>query len=296
MAGEKDVLATGAKGLEQLAKGSGRAVLSSSTGEQSSYIRKDGKMSVFTYHLLEALTGHAQPEEGANDVLVSDVMGHVSRHVPRSVEEDWQEEQVPDYQVSGNFPVALLLGGEPWSKGEIAPSPLEISQPVETGERPSIDSGGGAVTGGDVNVGEHGEFVGRDKTVGGDEIKVGDISGSTGVAIGRGASAEVEIGAGVDIDEITKKFEEILQTIESRPEDPDVDKDELTETVQKIQAEATKGEVANPNKVERWLRNLVQMGPDIFEVVFATLTSPAAGIAAVIRSVAEKVKAEAGQT
>jgi uncharacterized caspase-like protein len=111
------------KGIEELAKGSGRAVLCSSTGEQSSYVRRDRKMSIFTYHLIEALTGHAQPQEGATEVLVSDVMGHVTRRVPASARD--QGEQMPDYQVSGNFPVALLLGGKGLSKGQPAPDPLE---------------------------------------------------------------------------------------------------------------------------------------------------------------------------
>jgi uncharacterized caspase-like protein len=114
----------GEKGLQALAQGRGCAVLSSSTGEQSAYIRRDRKMSIFTYHLIEALTGHAQPQEGATEVLVSDVMGHVSRRVPPSARAEWNEEQTPDYQVNGNFPIALLLGGKGLGKGEPAPDPL----------------------------------------------------------------------------------------------------------------------------------------------------------------------------
>ncbi len=34
-------------------------------------------MSIFTYHLVEALTGHAQPQEGAKEVLVSDVSNRI---------------------------------------------------------------------------------------------------------------------------------------------------------------------------------------------------------------------------
>ena len=127
MEGEKAVGpgAKGVKGWETLSQGTGRAVLSSSTGEQSSYVRRDGKMSIFTYHLIEALTGHAQPQEGATEVLVSDVMGYVWRHVPQSAKADWDRKQTPDYQVSGNFPIALLLGGKGLSKDQPAPDPLE---------------------------------------------------------------------------------------------------------------------------------------------------------------------------
>jgi len=118
--------AKGAKGLETLALGTGRAVLSSSSGEQSSYLRRDGEMSIFTYHLIEALTGHAQPQQGATEVLISDVMGHVWRRVPESAKTDWDREQTPGYQISGNFPIALLLGGKGLSEGQPAPDPLEL--------------------------------------------------------------------------------------------------------------------------------------------------------------------------
>jgi len=117
--------AQGAKGMAALAQGQGRAVLSSSSGTQRSYLRKDGKMSIFTYHLIEALTGHAQPQGGATQVLVSDVMSHVWRRVPQSARADRNAEQTPDYQVSGNFPIALLLGGKGLHPGQPAPDPLE---------------------------------------------------------------------------------------------------------------------------------------------------------------------------
>jgi hypothetical protein len=265
-------------------------------------MRKDGKMSIFTYHLIEALTGHAQPKEGATDVLVSDVMGHVYRRVPQSAQADWSVEQTPDYQVSGNFPVALLLGGKGLSKGQAAPDPLEgITEEASMSRK--IDTGGGAYIGGNVNT-SGGEFVGRDKIVhgdevrgdkvGGDKITVGDISGSSGVAIGRGAQATVKQGLGGD--EIARLFEAVYQQIEARPEDPDVDKEELTETVQKVQEETAKGEEANPKKVERWLSNLAEMAPDILDVTVACLTNPAAGIATVIQKVAGRAREEARQT
>jgi uncharacterized caspase-like protein len=157
----------GAKGLESLARGQGRAVLSSSSGEQRSYLRRDRKMSIFTYHLIEALTGHAGPQAGASEVLVSDVMSHVTRRVPQSARADWGADQEPDFRVSGNFPVALLLGGKGLSQGASPPDPLE----VPTGERGAgvvyhINTGGGAYIGGNATVGR--DFIGRDQTKYGD--------------------------------------------------------------------------------------------------------------------------------
>ena len=166
------------KGLEGLALGSGRAVLSSSKGEQSSYVRRDEKMSIFTYHLIEALTGHAEPADGAKEVLVSDVMGYVTRHVDDSAQKEYGKAQTPDFQVSGNFAVALLLGGKGLTKGTPAPDPLVPMRSTRR-SKDGVNTGGGAYVGRSVKIGK-GDFVGRD------QIKTGNISGS-GIAIGRGA-------------------------------------------------------------------------------------------------------------
>ncbi|MDL1863232.1 caspase family protein, partial [Betaproteobacteria bacterium PRO7] len=153
-----------ARSVVALMRGQGRAVLSSSTAAESSYVRSDRRMSIFTYHLVESLTGHAQPE-GATDVLVSDVMSYVSRQVPRSAREEYNVSQTPVYQVSGeNFPVALLMGGRGISKGRPLPDPF-----VAPAAGPTVNTGGGAYVGGnitaagDVNLGA--------KSVGGDEIR-----------------------------------------------------------------------------------------------------------------------------
>jgi len=161
--------AAGAKGLESLQQGAGRAILSSSQGHQPSYIRQDRQMSIFTYHLIEALTGHAQPRpegaQGATEVLVSDIMSHVYRRVPTSAQTDWNAEQTPDYQISGNFPVALLLGGKGLSKGQPAPDPLTppAAAPVT---QSATNTGSGAIAQGPgaVAAGERGVASGRDIT------------------------------------------------------------------------------------------------------------------------------------
>ena len=142
MKGEPCAVAPDAKGLEKLQRGRGRAALSSCLGSQKSYVRRDGAMSVFTYHLIEALTGHAEPREGASEVLVSDITQYVWRHVPETVKADWggSVEQTPYPLVSGEFPVAMLLGGDGWSKGMTAPDPLEdVRTSLGTGNSVNAD-------------------------------------------------------------------------------------------------------------------------------------------------------------
>jgi len=111
-------------GVGLLAEGDGRAVLSSSRGSQRSFIRRDGQMSVFTYHLVEALTGHAGRPAWPN-VTVTEVMEYVGRTVPATAQSEHSAEQEPVFRYSGTaFPVALVLGGKGVEKGVEAPDPL----------------------------------------------------------------------------------------------------------------------------------------------------------------------------
>ena len=165
------------------------------------------------------------------------------------------------------------------------------------GEGIRIDTGGGPSYVGDVSV-EGGDFVGGKKVILGDEVRgdktggdqytTGDVTDST-VAAGRGARAS----QGLQAEDLAALFGQVYRQIEARPEDPDVDKEELVETVQKVEEEAARGAEANPNKVERWLRFLGDMAPDILEVTVACLTNPLAGVGTTLRKIAERARAEA---
>ena len=136
-----------------------------------------------------------------------------------------------------------------------------------------------------------GDKVGGDK-VDGDKIEVGDISGSSGIAIGRNASSVVT--QGISGEELAAVFAAARQEIADRPVDPDIDKEELEEAVAKIETEADKGEEANESKLERWIRNLANMAPDIVDVMAASLAGPVAGGTMVLKKIINKVKAEQG--
>ncbi len=121
---------------------------------------------------------------------------------------------------------------------------------------------------------------------GGNNINIG--GGVSGSNILVGNNNKVSQSVGMQADELAKLFQGGYEKIEKRKEDPEVEKEEIAQTVQRIEQETAKGEEANPGKVERWLSTLNNMAPDIGEVVISCLTSPAAGIATVIRKIAEK--------
>ena len=181
-----------AKDISVLAESSGRAVLNSSQGNQKSYMRIDGQMSIFTYHLIEALTGHAQPEDGASEVLVSDVLSYVHRKVPQTASAVGAIQQ-PNARLDGVFPVAMLLGGKGLAKGMDAPDPLDDIKPLPASTQINNSGSGAIATDGGVAAGERGVAVG------------GNVSGSTFVT-GDGAtidnrkqSTKIDTGGGAYI-------------------------------------------------------------------------------------------------
>jgi hypothetical protein len=91
---------------------SGRAVFSSSSGVQKSWIRPGGSLSIFTGHLLEALQG-AGSRNNDTEVRVSDLMNYLARTVPESAMRMYGAEQIPFFDTATeDFPVALLRGGK----------------------------------------------------------------------------------------------------------------------------------------------------------------------------------------
>ena len=70
------------------------------------------------------------------------------------------------------------------------------------------------------------------------------------------------------------------------------EKQELKDTVKKIEEEVKKGEEAKPEKVERWLKFVAGMSNDILQVTAATLTNPVAGVAKAVQLIAQKAQQE----
>ncbi|MGB2774557.1 MAG: caspase family protein [Anaerolineae bacterium] len=126
------------KGLvEELKQGAGRAVFSSSTGSQQSWVRPDGSLSLYTYHLIEALRG-AGNQPGDTTVRVSNLMSHLGKAVPESASALCQAEQTPFFDTATeDFAVALLLGGKGLGGAGFAPA-----QGAAAVHKPSIDASG----------------------------------------------------------------------------------------------------------------------------------------------------------
>ena len=98
--------------IDALKQGEGRAVFTSSRGNQSSWVRPDDILSVYTYHLIEALKGGAN-QPGDRLVTISNVMTHLGKTVSESARNLCHAEQTPFFDAATeDFPVAMLRGGK----------------------------------------------------------------------------------------------------------------------------------------------------------------------------------------
>ncbi len=137
--------------IDKLKQGRGRAVFTSSTGKQKSWIRPDDTMSIYTFHFLEALQG-AGNQPGDKVVTVSDLMKYVGKTVPDSAKQFHQKEQTPFFDfATEDFPVALLHGGkgmpqQGWDevKSEAQEKISQIGNISEAGNQSPITVGDGS--------------------------------------------------------------------------------------------------------------------------------------------------------
>ena len=123
-------------------------------------------------------------------------------------------------------------------------------------------------------------------------ISSGNVS-SGGIFFQGGRHKNVSINqfTGLASDEVAALFSNLYKHIEARPPDPNVDKEEIAEIVQKIQEEASKGEKeANETKLTRWMDTLNKMAPDVIDVVLASLGGPVSGITAVLKKIADRAR------
>jgi hypothetical protein len=119
----------------------------------------------------------------------------------------------------------------------------------------------------------------------------GKVSHGGIAVLGPDAKVTIHQETGIQAAEMTAMFEAVFKKIESLPVNPDVDKEEVVETVQKIQEETKKEDQANPNKLERWISSIAKMartsGCD-----GSSLAGPVSGFTAVFKKIVDKVKQE----
>lgn len=231
----------GAKDARLLADGYGRAILNSSTGLESSYIRRDGAMSIFTYHLIEALTGHAPHAEDDKTVLVTDVMSYVTRKVAETARDEGRQ-QTPVMKTTGVFPIALLLGG----RGTKGIGTLPVPQTPPPNPTMPFNQQGQTVYGNQVNIG-HDAHIGQ----------IGDVINTSGGDYVRGNKHVVQ---GVSEADLQRLFAPLIQAV-MRVLVSAEDKQGALDKIQTLQTEVGKGEQADAARIMLLTQDVAASAP-----------------------------------
>ncbi len=129
----------------------------------------------------------------------------------------------------------------------------------------------------------HGDKIGGDK-VAGDKISVGNLTGSSGIAIGRGASAYVNTG-GESGSKIGRAFQAIYTQIRGS-QLSERRKDLVIQQAQQIEAEALRGELADASFIQDLLASLQRIAPDVCGAVAQTLASAGSEVSGDVRKAA----------
>ena len=123
---------------------------------------------------------------------------------------------------------------------------------------------------------------------GGDVITVNNKGNNSAIAAGRGSKAVI---SRVDTVPELKKWRKAMEKrIDANRNLLPADKIDLKENVAKVAEEVSKGEKADPGRVERLLNTIGSLAPDIFDVAIATLANPLAGLGLVAKKIGEKAK------
>jgi cell division septum initiation protein DivIVA len=128
-------------------------------------------------------------------------------------------------------------------------------------------------------------------------VRTGNISDVSGnVNIAGGDITTHHTTTGLSAGEIKQLFDDLYTRIETRPETPAADKEDLKAEVKEIQTTVTEAAQNNEQVDEGFLsrrfRNIARMAPDVLDVVVATLANPLAGLGVAVKKIAEKAKEE----
>ncbi len=147
--------------INRLKQGEGRAVFTSSRGNQLSWVLPDQSLSIYTHFLIRGLQGaHSRP--GDTTVSIATLMDYLNKQVPAEAEKHYGQNQTPFFDMTAeNFPIALIKGG----KGLPAGGWKQMKNEIESGTvyNARVNGGGSIAQGnGAVSAGQGGIAIGGD--------------------------------------------------------------------------------------------------------------------------------------
>jgi len=306
-----------------LGQGYGRVVIASSQADEFAFA--GNPYSAFTLALIESLCGEGVSQKDGY-VRVADLALHTREMVPQRTTN--RQHPILHFEQADNFRLAYYAGGEKQPKSlpftqppDVEPEPGAwrglvfdqrgrtvhgtqtniagevhgpvfsgtFQEPVQVGDGNIVKqtqmSGGVTIEGG-AQIG--GDFVEGDKID--KSIKVGDITGSTGVAIGHGVHLAVtQMTNGVSPIEIAQAFALMMEKVNALPEGPD--KEKAQSAVEGLKVEAGKGKTAEEKNVREWFNLLAVTSLEAWEVALNFFINPIAGVSTVFKKIAKRARA-----
>ena len=113
-----------------LSEGKGRVVFTSSQGKEKSWVLKDQSLSIYTFHLLEALQG-AGNQVGDTVVTVSNLMNYLGKTVAKTAMGEHSAPQHPNFDFNTeDFAIAMLRGGKGLPDKGLEQNKIEVTQNI----------------------------------------------------------------------------------------------------------------------------------------------------------------------
>jgi hypothetical protein len=310
---------------EVLNTGEGRVIISACRPDQKSWYLKGDVNTLFVQALLEGLRSSEAIANRGGYIGVFElyqyVYDKVSSDARRILNTVGQEPVITIREGVGPFPIALYRGGQnlspdvmPALDEEPAGPGVRIVPPVQAGRDFNYAADGSTVSTGDTHLTWGGDSFGGDKKAvdrrqsGG--VTIGDNPRINGTVIGGDHYGSIFSGqfhgpvnqvqgnqtiAGRDIyqggEALAKIFTDALQRIQEMPLG---DQELATATLAQAQAQAEKlqqGDTSQEteNAFERRLKALIALAPDVADAIISSLVSPVAGVATLIKKVAERI-------
>jgi hypothetical protein len=308
-----------------LGAGEGRVIISACRSNQKSWYGRRADNTVFIKAVLEGLRGSEGIDNKNGYIGVFELYDYLYEKVVEGVQELTSEAQEPVITIRegvGPFPVSLYRGGQNLGGGMPAAPNLNPQPTVQAPDAVRIvpqvgrdyiqASGSGIASTGTMGNAQTGSGTqwnigsitsGRDTITGStidqsrhDGVHFGDNANVPGTVVGGDVSGSIYSGtASGQVNQggaaLAKVFADAMQKLQAMSEDDQIAATPIVKLA-KAQAEKIQQGDTSPEAesgLEKRLKQLIGVAPDIAEVVLASLVNPAAGIVAAISKVAKRV-------
>jgi hypothetical protein len=124
--------------------------------------------------------------------------------------------------------------------------------------------------------------------IGGEKVNLSKIGSSSSIVIGRGTQSYIQQGKNLEFFEYS--YESVYEAIKARPEEPNLQKDSLEFLARQLHNELVQDGLPDHTRINRLLKQLSSLAPDIFERATTVLLDDNAGLSPEIHHLVERIR------